>query len=128
MLLAVALSGCAASVTAALDSKDRGTAKVYPVAEHQAWEIARTAFRWVGCAPVDVDRANHVMTSSFGRHKETVMACWIEPVDASHTTVTMVSKRRYLLGPITGPTEREFHRAYQRAVEMVKAGKSLPVR
>ena len=55
------------------------------------------------------------------------MVCWIEPVDGAHTRITVVTKRRYQLGLFTTMTESTFHSRFAQAVEIVKAGKPLPL-
>ena len=98
--------------------------------EDQAWEIAHKVFRWEGSDAIEDDRPNHVMVTSSGVDAisyGTVMACWVEPVGAAQTRVTIVTKRRYQLGLFTTMTESTFHSRFAQAVELVKAGKPLPL-
>jgi len=128
VLVAVA-AGCA-SVQTALNSKEDGTAKVYPVTESQAWEIAHRVFRWEGADAIEEDRDNHVMMTSTGTDALSygaVMACWIEPAAGGQTKVTVVTKRRYQLSLFTTLTETTFHHRFAQAVEIVKEGRSLPL-
>lgn len=56
-----------------------------------------------------------------------VMGAWIDPVDQNNTKVTVVTKRRLSMNVATTLTETTFHKRFAEAVEIVKAGKSLPV-
>jgi len=56
-VLLLLASGCASSQDA-LNPKESGTAKVYPVTEERAWEIARKVCRWEGTDAIEEDRAN----------------------------------------------------------------------
>ncbi len=130
MVFVVALAAGCASVETALRSKDSGTVAVYQVTEAQAWKIAHKVFRWEGSDAIEEDRDNHVMITSSGTDAlswGTVMACWIEPVDSTNTKITVVTKRRYQLGLFTTVTESAFHSRFAQAVEIVKAGKPLPL-
>ena len=51
-ILAFLLTGCA-SMNDVLNSKDEGTVQVYPVDSDQAWEIAKTVFRWEGTDAIE---------------------------------------------------------------------------
>jgi len=122
----LALLGCA-TVQDALDEKPYGTARVYAVREAQAWEIARRVFRWEGADAIEDERPYHVMITSTGGDRGTVMACWIEPVDAEQTKITVVTKRRRQLNLFTDLTEATFHRRFRQAAEMLKSG-PLPLK
>ncbi len=121
LLPLLAICGCA-TVQDALEHKDDGIAKVYPVPEAQAWQIARRVFRWEGADAIEDDRPYHVMITSTGGDTGTVMACWIEPVDAEQTKVTVVTKRRYQLSLFTSLTEGTFQWRFGQAVEMLRSG------
>jgi len=128
-LVVLLACGCA-STQDALKSKKSGTAKVYPVTEEQAWEIAKKVCRWEGTDAVEEDRANHVMITSTGTDAltpGTVIACWIEPEGPAQTKVTVVTKRRYQLSLFTSLTESTFHLRFEQGVEIVKSGKPLPL-
>jgi hypothetical protein len=121
--------GCASSQDA-LKSKESGTAKVYPVTEERAWEIAKKVFRWEGTDAIEEDRANRVMITSTGADAVTpgtVIACWIDPEGATQTRVTVVTMRRYQLSLFTSLTEGTFHKRFAQAVEIVKSGQPLPL-
>jgi hypothetical protein len=117
----LALLGCA-TVQDALNEKALGTVRVYAVPEAQAWDVARRVFRWEGADAIEEERPYHVMVTSTGTERGTVMACWIEPVDAEQTRITIVTKRRRQLSLFTDLTEWTFHRRFRQAVAMLKSG------
>ena len=49
-------AGCV-TVTDVVREKDEGTARVYAVSADQAWEIAKTVFRWEGATNLSEHRA-----------------------------------------------------------------------
>ena len=55
-----------------------------------------------------------------------VMGAWIDPVDKDNTRVTVVTKRRIATNIATTLTETTYHKRFAQAVEIIKAGKSLP--
>ncbi len=55
-----------------------------------------------------------------------VMGAWIDPVDKDNTKVTVVTKRRIATNLATTLTEATFHKRFAQAVDIVKAGKTLP--
>jgi len=64
LAIAFLLTGCA-SMNDVLNSKDEGTVQVYPVNSDQAWEIAKTVFRWEGTDAIEEHRdQNYMLTSS----------------------------------------------------------------
>lgn len=110
-------------------AKDQGTAEVYPVTTDQAWTIAKTVFRWEGADAIEEHREEGYMLTSSGMNLVTsgaVMGAWVEPVDANHTKVTVVTKRRIATNLATTLTEATFQRRFAQAVAIVKAGKPLP--
>jgi hypothetical protein len=129
LLLVVVACGCA-STQDALKAKENGTAKVYPVTETQAWDIAKRVFRWEGTDAIEEDHENRVMITSTGVDAitpGTVIACWIDPEGAGQTRVTVVTKRRYQLSLFTSLTEGTFHRRFAQGVDIVRAGQPLPL-
>jgi len=56
------------------------------------------------------------------------MGAWIDPVNNDNTKVTVVTKRRLSTNVATTLTENTYHKRFAQAVEMVKDGKSLPVK
>ena len=125
------ISGCA-NLTHVIKEKEAGggTSKVYPVNDEQAWEIARTVFRWSGADAIEEHRAQRYMLTSSGMNLVTygaVMGAWVEPIGQEQTKVTVVTKRRIQTNLATTLTETTFHKRFAKAVEIVKAGKPLPL-
>ncbi len=116
-------------VVKAKESGREGTTQTYPVAEAQAWDIAKTVFRWEGSDAIEEHREQHYMLTSSGMNlvsAGTVMGAWIEPTDASHTKVTVVTKRRIQTNIATTLTEGTFQKRFGQAVDIVNHGQSLP--
>ena len=112
-------------------SKDQGTAVVYPVTQDQAWDIARTVFRWEGADAIEEHRSEGYMLTSSGMNlisAGAVMGAWIDPVDRNSSKVTVVTKRRLSTNLATTLTETTFHKRFAQAVEIVKKGERLPVK
>ena len=110
-------------------AKEDGTSKVYPVNSEQAWMIAKTVFRWEGADAIEEHKDEGYMLTSSGMNLVSVgavMGAWIDPVDKENTKVTVVTKRRLSMNLATTLTETTFHERFAQAVDIVKAGKSLP--
>lgn len=110
-------------------SEGQGTTKIYPVNAEQAWEIAKTVFRWEGCDAIEEHKNEGYMLTSSGMNIVSwgaVMGAWIEPVDKENTKVTVITKRRIATNIATTLTETTFHRRFSQAVEIIKSGKTLP--
>jgi len=128
IVMFVSLSGCA-TMGDVMKAKDDGTAQVYPVTADQAWEIARTVFRWEGADAIEEHKSDGYMLTSTGMNLVSygaVMGAWIEPVDKDKTKVTVVTKRRISTNIATTLTESTFHRRFSQAVEIVNKGDRLP--
>jgi hypothetical protein len=122
------LAGCA-TMGDVVRAKDEGTANVYPVNADQAWEIAKTVFRWEGADAIEEHKSEGYMLTSSGMNWVSwgaVMGAWIEPVDKDNTRVTVVTKRRIATNVATTLTETTFHKRFAQAVEIVKKGNRLP--
>lgn len=122
------LFGCA-TMGDVMKSKEEGTSKVYPVNADNAWEIAKTVFRWEGADAIEEHRSEGYMLTSSGLNfvsAGAVMGAWIDSVDRHNTKVTVVTKRRLATNVATTLTETTFHKRYAQAVDIVKAGKPLP--
>jgi len=107
--------------------RGRGTSKVYPVNADQAWEIAKTVFRWERTDAVEEHRSEGYMLTSSGESLiswGTVMGVWIEPVDNGSTKVTAVIKRKNPTEVLTSLTEAIFHEDFEMAAR-IKAGRSF---
>jgi hypothetical protein len=130
MPLLLILTGCFATLADVVKAKEEGTVKIYPVNANQAWEISKTVFRWEGADVIEEHRADgYMLTSSdiYWFSRGAVMGAWIEPADQNNTRVTVVTKRRVTINFATTLTETTFHKRFAQAVEIVKAGNSLPI-
>ena len=128
-LVSIWIAGCA-TMSDVVRSKDQGIVQVYPVNSDQAWEIARTVFRWEGADAIEEHRKENYMLTSSGMNLVSygaVMGAWVEPVDRYSTKVTVVTKRRLSTNIATTLTEATFHKRFAQAVEIIKAGKPLPL-
>jgi len=126
--LLVWVVGCS-TTSDVLKAKSEGTSQVYPVNADQAWNIARTVFRWEGADSIEEHRSEGYMLTSSGMDLVsygTVMGAWVDPVDKNNTKVTVVTKRRLSTNVATTLTETTFHRRFAQAVAIVKAGKPFP--
>lgn len=131
MAFMVLCYGCATmgDVVQAKDTGSEGTARNYPVTADQAWEIAKTVFRWEGADAIEEHRRDGYMLTSSGPNLVswgTVMGAWIEPVSRDSTKVTIVTKRRISVNVATTLTEGTFHRRFAQAVDIIKKGRPLP--
>jgi len=127
--LCIWASGCA-TMSDVLKSKDEGMAQVYPVKADQAWEIAMTVLRWEGCETIEEHRSSGYMLTTVGQNlvsAGSLVGVWVDPVDAGHTKITVVTKRKVQTNLATGLTETTFQDRFAEAVEIVKSGKPLPI-
>lgn len=109
--------------------KGKGTSDIYPVTLEEAWDIAKTVFRWEGADAIEEHKEENYMLTSSGMNLVSygaVMGAWIEKVDENSTKVTVVTKRRIKTNLFTTLTEKGFHQSFSQAVEIVKSGKPLP--
>jgi hypothetical protein len=125
------MAGCSTmqDVVRVKEAGTEGTTKNYLVSEAQAWEIAKTVFRWEGADAIEEHKEQKYMLTSSGMNLVSygaVMGAWVEPIDATNTKVTVVTKRRVSMNIATTLTEGTFHRRFAQAVEIVKSGKPLP--
>ena len=122
------MMGCA-TMSDVIQSKEQGTTKVYAVNSDQAWDIAKTVFRWEGTDAIEEHKKEGYMLTSSGMNMVTmgaVMGAWVEPVDTTSSKVTVVTKRRIATNLATTLTETTFHERFAEAVEIVKSGNPLP--
>lgn len=127
LFIMIVITGCA-TMSDVVRSKDEGTDRIYPVTTDQAWEIARTVFRWEGADAIEEHKSEGYMLTSSGMNfvsMGAVMGAWIEPVDKNKTRVTVVTKRRIATNIATTLTETTFHNRFAQAVEIVKKGGQL---
>lgn len=128
---ALIFSGCSTmqDVVRVKEAGAEGTTKNYPVNETQAWEIAKTVFRWEGSDAIEEHKEQGYMLTSSGMNLVSygaVMGAWVEPTDKDNTKVTVVTKRRVSMNIATTLTEGTFHRRFAEAVELIRSGKPLP--
>jgi len=129
-LLMVAILASCQTMSDVVRAKNEGAAKLYPVSGDQAWKIAMTVFRWEGADAIEEHRDEGYMVTSSSPGLATygtLMGAWIEPITETQTQVTVVTKRRVVTNLITTLTETTFHIRFAQAVDILKAGKPLPV-
>jgi hypothetical protein len=132
----ILVSGCASlndlakEVMKARQGGSEGISKVYPVSTGEAWEITMAVFCWGKTDEIKEHRdENYVITSTgmkmvaFG----SVMGVWIEPVDADHTRITAITKRRVASDTFTQLTGPKFFKKFEQGMNLVKSGRKLPV-
>lgn len=129
--LSILVSGCSTmqDVVKVKQSGAEGTTRNYAVTEAQAWEIAKTVFRWEGADAIEEHRDQHYMLTSSGVNLVSwgaVMGAWVEPVKDDDTKVTVVTKRRVTVNVATTLTETTFHKRFAQAVSIIKKGQPLP--
>jgi len=119
-----------ATMSDVLSSKDDGTAQVYPVNFNRAWDIATTVLRWEGAESIEYHKDKGYMVTQTGQNLVSagaLIGVWVDKADASHSKVTVVTKRKMATNIATGLTEATFHSRFAQAVDIVKSGKSLPI-
>jgi hypothetical protein len=113
-----------------LRSKDEGTVQVYSVDQGKAWEIAMTVLRWENCETIEEHQKENYMLTTTGQNfvsSGTLIGIWVEKINEGNTKVTVVTKRKVQTNIATGLTETTFQRRFAQALEIVKAGKPLPI-
>ncbi len=123
------LAGCS-TMSDVVKDKNQGMSKIYPVNFEQAWDIAKTVFRWDGSDAIEEHKKDGYMLTSSGINLVSygaVMGAWIEPVGKDKTKVTVVTKRRISVNLATTLTETTFHKRFAQAVKIIKEGKKLPL-
>ena len=128
LLMGICITGCA-TMRDVVQSKERGRgmSKVYPVNADQAWEIAKTVFRWERTEAVEEHRSGGYMLTSSGESLiswGTMIGVWVERVSNDSTRVTVVVKRKNPTEVLTPVTEAIFHDDFELAARM-KAGRSF---
>jgi hypothetical protein len=128
LLIGICMTGCA-TMHDVVQSKERGggVSKVYPVNADQAWEIAKTVFRWERTEAVEEHRSEGYMLTSSEESLiswGTMIGVWIEPVNHNSTRVTVVVKRKNPTEVLTSVTEAMFHDDFEMAARM-RAGRSF---
>lgn len=133
VVLSIWLVSCT-TLADVMKTKDEGggTSQIYPVDKDQAFEIAMTVFHWEGSDAVEAHQLQGYMLVTYpfipmltGGGNAGV---WIEPQGTGQVRVTVVTLDRYPGSDMwMGRTETRFHRRFGQAVELIKAGKPLPL-
>jgi hypothetical protein len=129
MILAMVWLGGCSTINDVAASKESGVSAVYSVTAEQAWDIAKTVFRWEGTGAIEEHLNDGYMLTSSGMNLVSmgaVMAAWIDPVDQNNTKVTILTKRRVATNVATTLTEGTFHKRFAQAVAILKSGQPLP--
>jgi hypothetical protein len=117
-------------VMKARESGKEGITKVYPVNTDEAWEITIAVFRWEKTDEVEEHRDRNYVITSTGMKMATfgsVMGVWIEPVDADHTEITVITRRRVQSDTFTELTGPKFFKRFEQGMRIVKSGRKLPL-
>jgi hypothetical protein len=122
------VTGCA-TTSSVVNAKEDGTSQVYQVNPNQAWEVAKTVFRWEGTDDIEEHRPEGYMIARNGKEWVpwgALMVAWVDQVDRKNTKVTVVTKRNLGREVATTSSEAAFHERFAEAVKIMKAGKPLP--
>ena len=128
LALVLLLGGCL-SLADVPRYKSEGRAEIYPVTVDEAWTIARAVFRWGGGDVIEEHRAEGYMLTTAGANparRGTLMGAWVEPVDATHTRVTVVMKHPMQTSVFITMTEAKFHQRFAESVGRLRADRPLP--
>ena len=104
--------------------KSEGRAETYPVTVDEAWTLARSVFRWGGADVIEEHRPEGYMLTTTGANvarRGTLMGAWVEPVDVTHTRVTVVMKRPMQTSVFITMTEAKFHQRFAESVDRLRA-------
>jgi len=128
LLIGICLTGCA-TLHDVVQSKERGegTSRVYPVNADQAWEIAKTVFRWERTETVEEHRSEGYMLTSSEESLISwgaMIGVWIEPVNNDSTRVTFVVRRKNPTELFISVTEAMFHDDFELAGR-IKTGRFI---
>jgi hypothetical protein len=128
LLIGICMTGCA-TMRDVVRSKGRGEgmSKVYRVNADQAWEIAKTVFRWERTEAVEEHRSEGYMLTSTEESLISwgaMIGVWIEPVNNNSTRVTFVVRRKSPTEVFIPVTEAMFHDDFEMAAR-TKAGRSF---
>ena len=128
LLILVYATGCV-TMSDVVRSKERGkgTSKVYRLNADEAWEVAKTVFRWEEAEAIEEHRSEGYMLTSIGESSISwgaIMGVWVEPVTKDRTRVTVVVKRKNPAEVLITVTESIFHDDFEIAARL-KAGRSF---
>ncbi len=122
LLMWVCATACATtSDIVRAKAEGKGTSKVYPLTVENAWEIAKTVFRFEGQKEVEEHRSEGYMVARVGEStisSGAIVGVWVEPVDDANTRVTVVIKRRDPTELSVAVTETDFHENFVLAWRM----------
>ena len=127
LALALLLAGCLTLADVPRYKPD-GRAETYPVTVDEAWTIARAVFRWGGADVIEEHRAEGYMLTTAGANparRGTLMGAWVEPVDPTHTRVTVVMKHPMQSSILITMTEAKFHQRFAESVDRLRADRPL---
>lgn len=122
------ISGCA-TMSDVTKNKENGISKVYKVSKEDGLKIARQVFRTEGGEAIEERPEENAVYTSSGMGlftAGTLMAAWVEPIDAENSKVTCVTKRKIATNFVTTLTEKTFHEKFEKGLAIVKAGRPLP--
>ena len=125
----VFLSACA-TMTDVLKDKEEGTVATYQIDKETAWDIAKTVLRWENCETIEENKLSNYMLTTVGQNfvsEGSLVGVWVEPLNDNETKITVVTKRKVQTNLATGLTETTFQDSFSKEVEIVKAGKPLPI-
>ena len=108
--------------------KSEGRPETYPVTVDEAWTIARAVFRWGGADVIEDHRAEGYMLTTVGANlsrRGTLMGAWVEPIDATHSRITVVMKRPMQTSVFITMTEAKFHQRFAESVDRLRAERPL---
>jgi hypothetical protein len=129
IFLAVLYVCSCATKSDVLQDKAEGTVNTYPVNFEEGWEICRRVFHWEGAEAIESHKKDSYMVTSHGPNGVSMgafMAAWVEKVDENSTKITVVTKRKLATSVATPLTESAFHKRFEQAVKLLRAGKRLP--
>jgi hypothetical protein len=117
-------------MTDVLKDKEEGTVATYQIDKETAWDIAKTVLRWENCETIEENKLSNYMLTTVGQNfvsEGSLVGVWVEPLNDNETKITVVTKRKVQTNLATGLTETTFQDSFSKAVEIVKAGKPLPI-
>jgi hypothetical protein len=91
------------------------TTRIYDVDANQALDLAADVLRSKGAATVTTDASRNCAEASFDANAVawgTEAAVWIEPLGATKSRVSIVTKRRVSISAATRLTENGFHEQF----------------
>lgn len=113
--LLLGASACA-TMSDVTHGKSNGTTRAYAVTFDEAWSISAAIMEKEG-AELEEHRAEGYMLGDIGRLTyRTLMGVWIDRLSDGSTSVTVVTKRRFVIAIFTILTETTFHERFAQAI------------